>query len=259
MVRAIASHVRGNLVAYVALLFALGGTGYAAGSKLLPSNSVGTAQVINSSLLAKDFRRGQLPRGARGEPGARGARGPTGAQGAQGVRGATGAQGPAGSPDTPAQVLTKLSQVDGSGSGLDADRLDGIDSTDVTRGAARVLSRDGLGPGGSSVISLPDLGTLTISCASPSATSLTLTFTANGSGPAFVWEGAVAAAPSLTFLTVGTSKTVTISTNQQRRWQIYSTVNGPTASFLISAEPSYNAVNYCYYGLQGLYSSANSP
>lgn len=34
-------------------------------------------------------------------------------------------QGPAGSPDTAADVLTKIKTVDGSGSGLDADTLDG--------------------------------------------------------------------------------------------------------------------------------------
>jgi len=43
----------------------------------------------------------------------------------------TGQQGPPGvdgSPDTPAQILAKLVTVDGAGSGLDADTLDGLDS-----------------------------------------------------------------------------------------------------------------------------------
>ena len=73
------SHLRQNLVAYLALFAALGGTGYPAGSKLLPRNSVGSAQVIDRSLLGKDFKKGQLPRGARG---------------LQGVKGTTGATGP---------------------------------------------------------------------------------------------------------------------------------------------------------------------
>jgi hypothetical protein len=64
-----ARHLRHNLVAYVALLFALGGTSYAAATTLLPPNSVGTRQVINGSLLKKDFKAGQLPRGARGPRG----------------------------------------------------------------------------------------------------------------------------------------------------------------------------------------------
>ena len=40
-----------------------------------------------------------------------------------------GATGPAGSPDTGSQILSKLSTVDGSGSGLDASLLDGHDSS----------------------------------------------------------------------------------------------------------------------------------
>jgi hypothetical protein len=85
-------HLRRNLVAYVALLVALSSSGYAASTKLLPKNSVGTAQVINGSLLKEDFKAGQLPRGARGRTG------PTGPSGPTGPPGATGAQGPAGTP-----------------------------------------------------------------------------------------------------------------------------------------------------------------
>jgi hypothetical protein len=78
------------LIALVALIVALGGTSYAAIS--LPKNSVGTKQirkgavtkskiranaitsskVKNRSLLAKDFKRGQLPRGPRGPKGDKG-------------------------------------------------------------------------------------------------------------------------------------------------------------------------------------------
>ena len=85
--RALRSMLR-QPVALLALFLALGGTSYAAAGKLLPANSVGSRQVINHSLLAKDFKRGQVPRGKAGLPGARGvvgARGATGAQGAVGV------------------------------------------------------------------------------------------------------------------------------------------------------------------------------
>ena len=54
--------------------------------------------------------------------------GPQGPQGSPGPTGTTGSQGPAGadgSPDTAAQVLAKLVTVDGPGSGLNADKLDG--------------------------------------------------------------------------------------------------------------------------------------
>ncbi|MDO8185299.1 collagen-like protein [Conexibacter sp. JD483] len=77
------------------------------------------------------------PRGARGTPGrigapgrdgATGPQGPAGAVGPQGAVGPIGPVGPAGregSPDTPAQILAKLLTVDGPGSGLDAEFLDG--------------------------------------------------------------------------------------------------------------------------------------
>ena len=68
--------------------------------------------------------------GPQGGPGPTGATGATGATGPQGPQGEAGPQGPPGadgSPDTPSQVLAKLLQVDGTGSGIDADRLDGVD------------------------------------------------------------------------------------------------------------------------------------
>lgn len=67
------------------------------------------------------------PQGSRGPAGPRGARGASGAQGAQGVQGAQG------SADTPAQVLAKVKQVDGGGSGLDTDLFDGLNSTQFLR------------------------------------------------------------------------------------------------------------------------------
>jgi hypothetical protein len=109
MLSSASRHLGRNLVAYLALLFALCGTSYAAATALLPANSVGTRQVINGSLLKKDFKSGQLPRGARGPVGPAGAAGATGPAGPAGPAGAAGAQGPPGpvsltyvaSPDTP--------------------------------------------------------------------------------------------------------------------------------------------------------------
>ena len=66
--------------------------------------------------------------GPKGDTGATGPTGPQGPAGPTGLTGATGPQGPAGadgSPDTAAQVRAKLVTVDGSGSGIDADLLDG--------------------------------------------------------------------------------------------------------------------------------------
>jgi hypothetical protein len=145
-----------NCVSMLALFIALGGTSYA-----VATNSIGSAQLINNSvrtadlrnndirgkdirdatlesadvkdgaLKAADFAAGQIPAGAAGVQGPQGA---TGAAGAAGVNGAAGLVGPAGadgSPDTAAEVLTKLKTVDGSGSGLDADLLDGKNAADL--------------------------------------------------------------------------------------------------------------------------------
>jgi hypothetical protein len=89
-----------TVIASIALLVALAGTGYAATS--LPRNSVGPTQLQNNavtspkvkdhSLLSVDFAANQLPRGARGSTGAPG---PPGAAGAQGAKGPTGASGTA--------------------------------------------------------------------------------------------------------------------------------------------------------------------
>src|SRR2546430_11633703 len=96
----LAHHVRRNVVAYLALLVALSGTSYAASTKLLPKNSVGSAQVINGSLQKGDLstRAVAALRGARGGQGPPGAQGAPRAQGAPAAQGPPGALGPAGTP-----------------------------------------------------------------------------------------------------------------------------------------------------------------
>ncbi|MCU1355849.1 MAG: hypothetical protein JWM89_1267 [Acidimicrobiales bacterium] len=72
---------------------------------------------------------------------AKGATGPAGPMGATGLEGPT---GPAGSPDTPQEVLDKIVQVDGQGSGLDSSFLDGIDSTGFLRNNGKAVDADKL-------------------------------------------------------------------------------------------------------------------
>ncbi len=113
-----------NVIATLALFFALGGGAWAATS--LPKSSVGTAQlrtgavtgekVRTGSLIASDFAEGELPAGPRGpsgpqglpgtpgapgepgEIGPRGEPGSSGSQGEAGERGKRGAQGEQGEP-----------------------------------------------------------------------------------------------------------------------------------------------------------------
>lgn len=104
------------LVAFVALLVALGGTATAAvviTSKNIKNGSVTSADIKNStvaskdikngtvastdvkdgSLVAKDFKSGALPGGAAGPAGPAGPAGATGAKGSDGAKGADGAPG----------------------------------------------------------------------------------------------------------------------------------------------------------------------
>ena len=115
-------HLSSNVVAYLALFVALGGTSYAAvqvtgrnvaDSSLtgadLKNNSVTGKDVKNRSLQAADFAGGQLPAGPQGAPGPKGDTGPAG-------------------PVDPSQFLAR------DGKAADAELLDGKDSGAFVQG-----------------------------------------------------------------------------------------------------------------------------
>jgi hypothetical protein len=77
----------------LALFFALGGSAYAAGTALLPKNSVGSRQVINGSLQTADLSK-RAQRALKGRRGLRGAQGAPGVPGAKGDKGDAGPPGP---------------------------------------------------------------------------------------------------------------------------------------------------------------------
>ena len=85
-------------IAFVALLVALASPAGAAVRKLvtgkdIASNAITSGKVKNGSLLAKDFKQGQLPAGSKG---ANGLTGTTGPKGEAGPKGETGAKGDTG-------------------------------------------------------------------------------------------------------------------------------------------------------------------
>jgi hypothetical protein len=138
-------HLRRNVVAYLALLFALSSTSYAATTKLLPANSVGTRQVINGSLLKKDFKAGQLPRGKRGPAGPQGIAGPAGPRGPAGVAGATGPKGDKGDKGDVGPTYGAT-----SGEGVDPPAIPGnvvgiLNLTLPTSGSLLVIGREVVG------------------------------------------------------------------------------------------------------------------
>ena len=116
MLSRVVNHVQANVVAYVALFAALGGTSYAAVSlapgsvttralangavthaKLAP-DSVAAGNVRMHSLTAADFKPGALAQILSGAGGPAGGRGANGADGAPGAPGAPGPRGPVGPP-----------------------------------------------------------------------------------------------------------------------------------------------------------------
>jgi len=120
MIVKFAAHLRHNVVSYLALFVALGGTSYAAvklpansvtskqikkgavASSDLRANAVTSAKVKDGSLLRKDFKAGELPSGgAKGEAGAAGAPGTSCAPGAKGEAGPKGDAGAAGGTGAP--------------------------------------------------------------------------------------------------------------------------------------------------------------
>lgn len=98
MTGALVRHVRRNLVAYLALFIALGGTSYAAtritGAQIA-DNTIRGADIRDGSITARDIRTGSL-RANLFAPGVLSPAVTTGTPGAAGPRGATGATGPAG-------------------------------------------------------------------------------------------------------------------------------------------------------------------
>jgi hypothetical protein len=139
--RAVQHHLTyANVVATICLFIVLGGSAYAVttlpdgsvGSKQLRADAVSSAKVKNGSLLAKDFKSGQLPRGAKGS------RGATGAKGAAGATGATGSTGPIGPQGAPGPLSETL-------------------PAGVTLRGAFILADDAAGDGGHGEID-PDTG-----------------------------------------------------------------------------------------------------
>lgn len=156
-----------NVMATVAVFIALGGSSYAAVT--LSKNSVKTEQIKNGqvktadlganavtgnkvkdhSLVAKDFKLGQLPSGAQGPSG------PSGPQGPKGETGAVDASNfysRAESDDRFLGTSAKAADADlldgknsaeflgASAKAADSDTLDGKDSTDFVSGSGRAFS-----------------------------------------------------------------------------------------------------------------------
>jgi Collagen triple helix repeat (20 copies) len=170
MLRKLRPHMTyANVMASVAVFLALGGGAVAATKIRSRDIANGT---IQQSDLSKRLLRQLSKAGPPGPTGPAGAAGQQGAQGAQGERGTQGLRGANGSADTPAQVLSKLQDVDGASSNLDADMIDGIDAINLIQGRGGVehLSHAMNGNSTTSFFPLsPGLGAIFVSCNSTGA------------------------------------------------------------------------------------------
>ncbi len=195
-----------TVIATISLVVALGGTTYAVTA--LPKNSVGNAQlkngavnsakVKNYSLLAIDFKKGQLAKvvptsigptgpqgpagadGAQGPPGSAGQVGPTGPVGDTGAQGPAGTQGPAGlsygtsligAPSTPLYGCTSADIVSTAISPTRTVRVlvTGQSRFSATGPANARLVADILPSGGGSILGAADSGTpLPVDATNPS-------------------------------------------------------------------------------------------
>lgn len=104
------------VLAMIALFIAMTGTGYAAAQQVIKRSSITSIHVKDRSLLAKDFKSGQIPRGA------------VGPAGPAGPAGAAGPTCPAGAAKAYARVL--------SGGDVDDPRARGITDAGVSKPAA---------------------------------------------------------------------------------------------------------------------------
>lgn len=189
------------VVAIAALIVALCGVAVAG---VTVNQSAGTPNTIHGCVKKGKLRIGATCRkgekgldflagsAANSLVGPQGAQGAKGDQGPAGSKGTTGDTGQAGSPDTDAQVLSKLTSVDGEGSGLDADTLDGIGSDGFTQGmGAFEGSATGM-TAGSSVASqeIAGVGKLTLTCGSPAQAKSHYVNESGGNQRVFIDEGA---------------------------------------------------------------------
>ena len=129
-----------NVMSTIAVFLALGGGAWAVNGP--PASTAAAATTIDACVKKAGKRKGQLrivsaSQACRQDekrltwaagPGAAGPQGPAGPAGPKGDQGIQGAPGPGGA-ETAQSILNKLVTVDGSGSGLDASLLDGINSS----------------------------------------------------------------------------------------------------------------------------------
>ena len=151
-----------NVMVTLLAFIVLGGSAYAAFH--LPKNSVRSKNIVNGSVGSTDLRNNNVRGGDVRTGTIRSDDVGNGSLLASDLK-----PGTLPSPDTQAQLLSKLTTVDGPGSGLDADTLGGVQSDGFLQGRG---SEDSVSVGAAAgasvdVMELANVGKLTLACANP--------------------------------------------------------------------------------------------
>ncbi len=173
MIQRLTKLIRGNLVAWLALFVALGGTSLAASHYVITSTKQISPKVIKKL---------------------KGNRGATGPRGASGARGATGSTGPAGTVDT--SNFFNKTESDGrylakGAQAADSAELGGVAAGEYTNGRGAQGGRwQELGNNGEepNFLFVPEIGEIGTKCSTEGAKILTVSLTQHaGAGVFYTW------------------------------------------------------------------------
>ena len=154
----ISNHLRSNVVGYVALFIALSGTAYALDGPLADQNTVGSQDIINGEVAGDDLAPNAVGTGKIADGSVRNADLSVGASSSNTI-----ADGGIRDIDVRNDTLTGLQIDESTLDGVDAESLDGMNSTEFVQGNGRVIAnRVVTETQGTMLLNIPFIGQLKV-------------------------------------------------------------------------------------------------